>query len=93
MTTHSGKNGIVKVGVSPTVVAEVREWSLDVAADTADNTTMNSAQSNGGWKTNTDTLKEWNGSVSCYWDPSDSNGQESLTAGASLAVEFYPNDD
>lgn len=93
MTVHKGKNGIVKIGASPSIVAEVREWSLDVSGDVTDSTSMNTAQSNGGWKTFADTLKEWGGSVSCWWDPSDTNGQEALDAGTSLAVEFYPDDD
>lgn len=93
MTTHSGKNGIVKVGASPAVVGEVREWTLDATAGTNDNTSMNSVQSNGGWKTNKPSLNEWSGSLTCWWDPADTNGQEALTIGTQIAVELYPDDD
>ena len=36
MATHSGKDGLVKVGAN--TVAEVRNWSLDLSADTIEDT-------------------------------------------------------
>jgi predicted secreted protein len=93
MTTHTGKEGIVKVGATPAAIAEVKEWSLDVTGETTDDTTMNTVQSNGGWRTHKHTLKAWEGSVSCLWDESDATGQETLDVGATVALKLYPEGD
>jgi predicted secreted protein len=51
---------------------------------------MNTAQSNGAWRTHVHTLKGWEGSLSCYWDETDTNGQETLDAGSSIDIKVYP---
>jgi predicted secreted protein len=93
MATHLGKEGIVKVGGTPTIVAEVREWELNVTTDTAEDTSINTAQSNGGWRTNKATLHSWEGTLSCFWDETDTNGQETLDAGTTVALKLYPEGD
>jgi predicted secreted protein len=89
MGTHAGKEGVVKVGGTPAVVAEVQEWQIETSADISDNTTLNSAQSNGGWKSNRATLKSWQGSVSCLLDDTDTNGQDTMREGASIDLKVY----
>lgn len=93
MATHVGKDGIVKVGGTPAAVAEVTEWQIETTGETADSTSMNTAQSNSGWRTHEATLKSWEGSLSCLWDETDTNGQETLDAGASIALKVYPEGD
>jgi hypothetical protein len=93
MPVHKGTEGVVKVGASPAIIAEVREWQLETTGETTDSTSINTATANGGWRTHESTLKGWEGSVSCFWDETDTNGQETLDAGASIAVKFFPEGD
>lgn len=93
MAFHTGKEGIVKIGASPVVVAEVKEWGIETTGETADATTMNSAQANGGWRSNVATLKSWSGSLACLWDDSDTTGQGALIEGATIALKVYPDGD
>lgn len=90
MASHMGKEGIVKVGGTPTTVAEVREWQLDTTSDTADNSSINSVQGNGGWRTFAATLLSWEGSLTCFWDETDTNGQQTIDAGSTIALKLYP---
>jgi hypothetical protein len=90
MATHTGKEGIVKVGGTPATVAEVKEWQIETTGEVADSTSINTAQSNGGWRTFEPTLKGWEGSLTCLWDETDTNGQETLDAGSSISLKVYP---
>lgn len=90
MANHTGKDGVVKVGASPAAIAEVREWEIKTTGETVDKTSMNSQGANGGWRTHEHTLKAWEGSVSCFWDETDTNGQETLDVGAEVALKVYP---
>ena len=93
MAVHAGKEGIVKVGATPTIVAEVREFQFEVTNEVADSTSINTAQGNGGYRTFVETLKSWEGSLSCFWDETDTNGQETIDPGATLALKLYPEGD
>jgi hypothetical protein len=93
MATHLGKEGIVKVGGTPVVVAEVREWQLDTTSDTAETSSINSVQSNGGWRSYGATLLSWEGSISCWWDETDATGQQTIDAGSTIAFKLYPEGD
>lgn len=67
-------------------MAEVISWSLtetgNVADDTAiGDTTMTHKQGN----------TSWSGSISCYWDETDSTGQEAMTANASVDLSLLPD--
>ena len=86
MANHQGSEGIVKVGAN--AVAEVRSWQLSQTADTVEDTTMGDAS-----KTFKASLTEWEGSLECYWDETDTNGQEALTAGAEVTLNLYPEGD
>jgi hypothetical protein len=82
MGTHHGNGGVVKVGAN--TVAEVKEWNTESGSDTAEDTSMGDA-----WKTHIAGQKEWSGSLSCHWDETDTNGQETLTEGASVTLNLY----
>jgi hypothetical protein len=86
MANHQGSEGIVKVGAN--VVAEVRSWQLSESADTIEDTTMGDTA-----KTFKSSLTEWEGSLECYWDETDTNGQEALTSGAEVSLNLHPEGD
>ena len=86
MATTKGKDGVVKVGASPSQVAEVKEWSLDQSVDLAEDTVQGDE-----WKSFGATFKEWGGSMTTLWDFSDTNGQEACDVGTELDVELYPS--
>jgi hypothetical protein len=83
MGTHHGKDGAVKVGAN--AVAEINDWTVDESAATADDTVMGDA-----WDTHLVGTKSWSGSMRCWWDETDTNGQQALTVGASVTLNLYP---
>jgi hypothetical protein len=83
MATHHGKNGVVKVGAN--TVAEVTEFSIEEDAPVADDTAMGDTA-----RTHLAGIPGWKGSATCWWDETDTNGQEALTKGASVTLNLYP---
>lgn len=83
MTTHHGKSGLVKVGSN--TVAEVRNWSVTEQVDTVDDTVQQDTA-----KSHLVGVPAWDGNMECFWDRSDTNGQEALTIGASVTLNLYP---
>ncbi|MEY2653823.1 MAG: hypothetical protein RLZZ524_851 [Pseudomonadota bacterium] len=83
MANHTGVDGVIKI--STNVVAEVRNWSINETADTIEDTTMNDTS-----RTYQTGLKGWSGSLTAFWDETDTNGQVAMTIGASIALELYP---
>lgn len=88
MPTHAGIEGTVKIGTD--VVAETRSWSIEEQGETASTTTMNNTN---GWATHKHTIKSWSGSLECYWDETDADGQGALTIGSSVTLNLYPEGD
>lgn len=83
MATHHGKSGVVKVGANS--VAEVTQFSITETAETADDSAMGD-----GARTHKTGLTSATGNITCHWDPSDTNGQQALTVGASVTLNLYP---
>ena len=83
MANHTGVDGVLKVGTN--TVAEVRNWSINETADTLEDTTMNDTS-----RTYQAGLKSWSGSLTAFWDETDTNGQEALTIGSSATLNLYP---
>lgn len=83
MATHTGSEGTVKVGAN--TVLEIRSWTIETTADTAEDTTMGDS-----WRTFKTTLKGWSGSVDCFWDETDTTGQGALVEGAEVTMNVYP---
>jgi len=83
MATHKGSEGLVKVGSA--TVAEVKSYSLEESADTLETTKMGDAA-----RTYLPSLTSFSGSVDCFWDETDSNGQVALAVGASVTLVFFP---
>ncbi len=83
MATFNGNSGVVKIGSN--AVAEVLDFSVDESANTVDDTVLGDTAS-----THKSGLNSWSGSVNCYWDDTDTNGQVALTIGASVALALLP---
>ena len=82
MATHLGKDGLIKVGTE--TVAEVRSWTLNIAADTVDASGLGD-----DWKIHKATQKSWHGSLACFWDTTDTQGQGGLIVGDTIALTLY----
>lgn len=83
MGTHHGKSGVVKIGTD--TVAEVTQFTLKEEGDLAEDTVQGDAS-----KTYKPGTVGWSGSLSCFWDETDANGQEALTVNAVVALKLYP---
>lgn len=83
MANHKGSEGYVKVGSN--TVAEVRDWSLTISSDTVEDSTMGDSA-----RTYKPTLTSASGSISCYWDETDTTGQGAMTAGSEITLNLYP---
>src|SRR5690554_3281673 len=90
MGTHAGKEGAVYINIEEDGeerVAEVREWTVEESGETTDSTSLDNTD---GWRTHKHTLKGWSGSISCFWDEEDSDGQVALTTGLEVELVLYP---
>ncbi len=83
MATHAGSEGTVKSGAN--AVAEIRSFTLEESADTIEDTTMGDSS-----RTYLASLKTFSGSVDCFWDETDTDGQVSFAVGASVTLNVYP---
>ncbi len=83
MANHKGSEGVVKVGAN--TVAEVRDWSLSETADTIEDTTMGDSA-----RTRKPGLTSASGSITAFWDESDTTGQGAMTVGAEVTLNLYP---
>ena len=83
MATNIGKDGAVYSGAN--AVAEIKDWSLETTSEVADDTVMGDS-----WMTHTPTQKSWTASFTAFWDPTDTNGQQTLVEGASITLNLYP---
>jgi len=86
MATHAGYGGAVKVG--SVAVAEVKDFSLETTANTADTTVLGGS----GWTDVDVTTKSWTASLNCIWDDADA-GQQDLVEGLTVTLNLYPRGD
>jgi len=71
----AGYGGGVYIGdTTPTKVAEIANWSLDMSADDIDVTSFDSE----GWRERIQGIKEWSGSFEGNFKPDDTDGQAAL---------------
>jgi hypothetical protein len=90
MATYAGNGGAVYV--SSNAVAEVKDFSLEITANTQESTVMNPSDTDdAGWVMQKVTTKSWTASVNAIWDDNDANGQGALTEGAAVALNLYPS--
>lgn len=81
MASHTSSQGVVTIGGN--VVAELRSMSLETSAEMIDATTITSAA-----KVNKAGTVSFTGSIDCFWDETDTNGQITLIEGASITVVY-----
>lgn len=86
MATYKGNDGSVTVGSSG-AVTNVRSFSIEASAATAETTAMGSSVA-----THVATITSWTASCDVFWDPADSDGQVALSPGATVTVKFIPVD-
>lgn len=83
MANHKGSEGYVKVGAN--TVAEIKDWSLTITADTLEDTAMGDSA-----RTYKSSLTSASGSFSAFWDETDTTGQGACTAGSEITLNLYP---
>ena len=83
MANHKGSEGTAKIGSD--VIAEVKDWSISESAETIDDTTLGDTA-----RTKTVGLTSASGSMTAFWDETDTTGQGAMTAGAEVALKLYP---
>ena len=83
MANHKGSEGIAKVGSN--TIAEIKDFSLSETAETIDDTTMGDSA-----RTKQVGLTTASGSMTAFWDETDSSGQGAMTVGASVTLNLYP---
>jgi hypothetical protein len=72
MATYTGHSGVVSVGGN--AVAEVKDYSLEITANTVDATTLNNT-ADAGWTRSKVVNRSWTVSINCFFDDAASNGQ------------------
>lgn len=83
MANHKGSEGLAKF--SGGTIAEVKDWSISESAETIDTTTMGDTA-----RTKTAGLTSASGSMTAFWDETDTTGQGAMTVGASAEMILYP---
>lgn len=83
MANHKGSEGYVRVGTN--LVAEIRSYEYSHTNEPIDDTVMSDAN-----RTFVSGINSWGGNLSCFWDETDTNGQQVLTAGGTATINFYP---
>ena len=83
MSNHTGSEGTVKIGTD--TLAEIKSFSIEESADTIEDTTLGDTA-----RTFKSGLTGWSGSLECFWDETDTNGQGALTVGAEVTLNVYP---
>lgn len=85
MAFYSGRDGVIKVGPTPTQVGELQRWTLDYAASVQPGWGMGDTAT----RHHLNAPPAGSGSFEVYLDPAD-DGQALLVEGATLALELYP---
>lgn len=100
MAILTGNNGVVKIdnnSGTPTALAAVRNFSVEITADTIETTSMGSDT-----RSFVKGLGQWSGSADIYFDPSEFNTgistfnlthANSVVGASGVAVKFYLDQD
>ncbi len=83
MANHKGSEGVAKIGSA--TIAEVKDWSISESAETIDTTTMGVTA-----RVKTVGLTSASGSMTAFWDETDTTGQGAMTIGAEVTLNLYP---
>jgi hypothetical protein len=82
MATHSGKEGVVKVGGAS--LGEVRSFSLEISGEVIEDTSMGDT-----FRSYKPGLQVFTASLECFFDETDT-AQNALDVGSQLTLELYP---
>ena len=82
MATHTGSEGLIKVGTD--TVGELRSFSLETTSDTIETSNMGTTA-----RTYKAGLTAWSGTASLFWDETDA-GQTALALGTEIVIKVYP---
>jgi hypothetical protein len=83
MANHKGSEGTAKIGANS--IAEIKDWSISESAETIDTSKMGDSA-----RTKTVGLTTASGSLTAFWDETDTTGQGAITVGAEVALNLYP---
>ena len=83
MANHKASEGTVKIGSNP--VAEIRDYSMEQTANTIETTQIGYAN-----KTFVSGQVSSSGSMTCFWDETDTNGQVAMAVGNEVELNIYP---
>ena len=83
MAVHAGSEGTVKIGSN--TVAEIRSFSIDETHDAIEKTALGDS-----YRSFTVGLRSWAGTIECWWDETDTNGQGAMDVGSSVTLNVYP---
>ena len=86
MANHKGSEGDVQIGANS--VAELNGWSFETTAEIIDDSNIGDA-----WKTSKVGSKSGSGSIECFWDETDTSGQEAIQEGDEVTLNLYPEGD
>ena len=86
MATHTGDEGLVKIGAND--VLEVRSFSFTLSAAAIEDTSKGDAA-----VTRVVGRADAAGNVSCWWDQDDTNGQVSMAVGTAVSLIFQVEGD
>jgi len=85
MATHTGHSGVVTVGTS--TMAEVKDFTIEITANTVDATTMvGASNADEGWTRTKVTNRSWTASINCFFDDAATNGQVEMTNNINQSV-------
>ena len=86
MPVTKGKEGVIQVGVTPTaLVAELRSWEITESANEVDVSRMGD-----NWTRVDSTQLSWKGSLECFYDATDADGQKALKVGEYASITVFP---
>jgi len=87
MAQFHGSDGVVEIGAN--AVAEVKSFEVNENADTYETNgpTMNDPAPAKTFKAG---ATSWDAKVDCFWDDTDTTGQEAMTIGATVTVHLLP---
>ena len=83
MATILGDDGVVLVGAN--AIAEITQFTLNQSAERIEDTVMGDAN-----KTYKAGKADVNGQITCRYDSSDTNGQQSLSVGSQVSLVLRP---
>lgn len=92
MATHVGKEG--SVFVDSNQVAEINGWEVTATGEPVEDSELKDEWRT--YKSGSDIVKEWSGTLEMHYDETDTDGQGALTAGvvgAEVTLNLYPEGD